>query len=67
MENLIESLLHYSRLGRAELQMRPVDLNNLVAGVLDIIKASARDTQVQFKIPRPLPTVIVIPINFRMI
>ena len=57
MEDLIESLLHYSRLGRAELQKCPVDLNTLVAGVLDVIKASARDTRVQFKIPRPLPTV----------
>ncbi|MGK7950820.1 MAG: ATP-binding protein [Xenococcaceae cyanobacterium] len=57
MEDLINSLLHYSRLGRAELQVRPVDLNNLVAGVLDVIEASARDTQVEFKIPRSLPTV----------
>lgn len=57
MEDLIESLLHYSRLGRAELIMRSVDLNDLVAGVLDVIKASARDTQVQFTIPRPLPIV----------
>ena len=57
MEDLINSLLHYSRLGRAELQLKPVDLNDLVAGVLDVIKASARDTQVEFKIPRPLPTI----------
>ena len=57
MEDLINSLLHYSRLGRAELQMHPVDLNDLVAGVLDVIEASARDTQVEFKIPRSLPTV----------
>ncbi len=57
MEDLINSLLHYSRLGRAELQMRPVDLNDLVAGVLDVIKVSARDTQVEFNIPRSLPTV----------
>lgn len=57
MEDLINSLLHYSRLGRAELQMRPVDLNDLVAGVLDVIQASARDTQVEYKIPRSLPTV----------
>ena len=28
MEDLINSLLHYSRLGRAELQMRPVDLTD---------------------------------------
>ena len=57
MEDLINSLLHYSRLGRAELQMRSVDLNDLISGVLDVIKASARDKQVEFKIPRPLPTV----------
>lgn len=57
MEDLIDSLLHYSRLGRAELQIRPVDLNDLIAEVLDVIQASARDKQVEFKIPRSLPTV----------
>ena len=57
MEDLINSLLHYSRLGRAELRMHPVDLNELLAGVFDVIRVSARDTQVTFKIPRPLPTV----------
>ena len=57
MEDLINSLLHYSRLGRAELKLKPVDLNDLIAGVLDVIKASARDTHVEFKIPRRLPTI----------
>ena len=57
MEDLINSLLHYSRLGRAELQLRSVDLNNLLVGVLDVLKVSARDKQVEFKIPRALPTV----------
>ncbi|MEM8676448.1 MAG: ATP-binding protein [Cyanobacteria bacterium P01_G01_bin.67] len=57
MEDLINSLLHYSRLGRAELQQKPTDLNDLVAGVLDVIKASARDSQVEFKIPRFLPKI----------
>ena len=57
MEDLINSLLHYSRLGRAELQLKPVDLNNLLTGVIDVIKVSARDTQVEFEIPRPLPTI----------
>ena len=37
--------------------MHPVDFNDLVAGVLDVIKASARDTQVKFNIPRSLPIV----------
>ncbi len=57
MEDLINSLLHYSRLGRAELKVKPVDLNHLLIGVLDVIEASARDTQVEFEIPRPLPIV----------
>jgi len=57
MEDLINSLLHYSRLGRAELQLRPTNLNNLVADVLDTIRASARDTQVEFKVPRSLPSI----------
>ena len=57
MEDLINSLLHYSRLGRVKLQVHPVDLNELIAGVLDVIKASNRDSQVHFEIPRPLPTV----------
>ena len=57
MEDLINSLLHYSRLGRAELLVKSTDLNNLLAGVLDVIRASARDTQVEFEIPRPLPII----------
>lgn len=57
MENLINSLLHYSRLGRAELKLYPVDLNEVIAGVLDVLKVSARDSQVEFRIPRSLPTV----------
>ena len=57
MEDLINSLLHYSRLGRADLKVRSVDLNDLVVEVLDVIKVSARDSQVEFKIPRPLPTI----------
>ena len=57
MEDLINSLLHYSRLGRAELQLRSVDLNDLLAGVIDVFKVSERAKQVQFVIPRSLPTV----------
>ena len=57
MEDLINSLLYYSRLGRAELQLRSTNLNQLVADVLDTISASARDTQVKFEILRPLPSI----------
>jgi two-component system, chemotaxis family, sensor kinase Cph1 len=56
MEDLINSLLHYSRLGRAELALQPVDLGKIVEGVLDVIKISQLEP-VEFRIPRPLPTV----------
>ncbi len=57
MEDLINSLLHYSRLGRAQLQMNSVDLNQLIAGVIDVLSISKRDERVRFDIPRRLPTV----------
>ena len=57
MEDLINSLLHYSRLGRAELQINTVDLNRLIAGVLDVIQASGRGQEVEFIIPRDLPLI----------
>ncbi len=56
MEDLINSLLHYSRLGRAELLLQPVDLNEVVENVLDVIKISQPEP-INFRIPRPLPTV----------
>ncbi len=40
MEDLISSLLHYSRLGRAELEMVAVDLNQVVADVIEVINIS---------------------------
>ena len=57
MEDLVNSLLHYSRLGRAELKLLPVDLNELVAGVFNVLEASQRDRQVKFVISRPLPII----------
>ena len=57
MEDLIDSLLHYSRLGRAELRVQSVNLNQLLAGVWETIEASARDSRVELKIPRNLPTI----------
>ena len=56
MEDLIESLLHYSRCGRAEMILQPVDLAELVESVLDVIRIS-QPSPVQIRIPRPLPTV----------
>ncbi|MGD1853770.1 MAG: ATP-binding protein [Leptolyngbyaceae cyanobacterium] len=54
MEDLINSLLHYSRLGRAELLLEPVDLNDLIKGVIDVLKISKAEP-VSFEVPQSLP------------
>jgi two-component system, chemotaxis family, sensor kinase Cph1 len=56
MEDLIESLLHYSRFGRAALLLQPVALDDIVESVLDVMKIS-QPSPVQLQIPRSLPTI----------
>jgi two-component system, chemotaxis family, sensor kinase Cph1 len=56
MEDLIESLLHYSRRGREELQLNPISLEELVNSAIDTIKISQLEA-VDFRIPRSLPTI----------
>jgi two-component system, chemotaxis family, sensor kinase Cph1 len=57
MENLIDSLLHFSRLGRAELTIDPINLDELVREVLDVLKMSKRVEGVEFRIASLLPTI----------
>ncbi len=55
MEELINSLLLFSRLGRVDLNIQPTDMDSLVRKILDLL--SARIDKVDIRIPRPLPTV----------
>jgi len=57
MEVLIDSLLQYSRLGRVDLAIDDVDLNETVAEVLDNLDINLKADKVDVSIPRPLPTV----------
>ncbi|MDB9375028.1 sensor histidine kinase [Nodularia sphaerocarpa] len=57
MEDLIDSLLHFSRLGRVDLSMQETDLNSIVNRSLDLLSARVDDMKVDIQIPRPLPTV----------
>lgn len=57
MESLIDSLLHFSRLGRVDLAMERVDLNEIVAEVVDSLGITLRAEGVEVRIPRPLPKV----------
>jgi signal transduction histidine kinase len=57
METLIDSLLQFSRLGRVDLAIDRVDLNEIVAEILDSLAISLREERVEVRVPRPLPTV----------
>jgi len=57
MEDLIDSLLHFSRLGRIELAWQDTDLNDLVKNVIDMLSLSLPMSNVEIRIPRPLPRV----------
>ena len=56
MEDLINSLLHYSQINRTELLFQPVELEVLLETVLDMLKISQPE-DIDFQVPRPLPIV----------
>jgi signal transduction histidine kinase len=58
MEALIDSLLHFSRVGRVDLAIDRVDLNEILAEVLDSVGINLRELDVDVRIPRPLPVVL---------
>ena len=57
MEELIDSLLHFSRLGQTELVIAQMDLNQVVQDVLATLEIRLKECGVAVKIPRRLPTV----------
>jgi PAS domain S-box-containing protein len=56
-DSLIDALLEYSRVGRTELVLEPVDLNMVLGQVLDRIGHLLTDAAVEMRIPEALPTV----------
>lgn len=63
MEGLIDALLHYSRLGRANLAIQATDLNQNLAEVLDSIHVTLNERGVEVRIPQPLPTIHCDPVQ----
>ncbi|MFC1764786.1 ATP-binding protein, partial [Planctomycetota bacterium] len=55
MEQLIEGILQYSRLGRVVNQDESVDLNELLTGVIDMV---APPTSIQVVVETPLPALV---------
>ena len=58
METLIDTLLHYSRVGRVDLSMQESDLNVLIHEITDRLAVSLEQQQIQVRILRPLPTIL---------
>lgn len=63
MEDLINSLLHFSRLGRIELSLQDMDLNQIVSHVETVVKISQPDTPIAIHIPRLLPIICCDPMQ----
>ncbi len=57
MEDLINSLLHFSRLGRVELNLIQTDLNLLVRDVLETLKVSRKTDEAEILVPQLLPVI----------
>jgi signal transduction histidine kinase len=63
---LIRDLLEYSRAGRAELRSQPVDANDLVSDVLDLLAAPIQDQGATVDV-RELPVISADPGNLRQV
>jgi len=58
LEDLIETLLHYSRVGRVDLAMVETDLQDIMVQVLDSLQISLQEAGVEVRFPKPLPTIV---------
>jgi two-component system, chemotaxis family, sensor kinase Cph1 len=57
MEDLINSLLHFSRLGRSELARQTVNLDEFVQQVIATLNMARPHSEVEFRIPKKLPSI----------
>jgi len=57
MEQLIDVLLEYSRVGRVDLALQPVRIERVVDEVLESLAVTIEAENVEIRVVRPLPTV----------
>lgn len=57
METLVDSLLHFSRVGRADLAMHEVDLDDVVSETLEMIAPRLQESCAEIRRPQRLPIV----------
>jgi light-regulated signal transduction histidine kinase (bacteriophytochrome) len=57
MQELLEGLFHYSRVGRIQMAMKETDLQALVEDVVITLRGRLEETGTEVRVPRRLPTV----------
>jgi PAS domain S-box-containing protein len=57
MESLLESLLHYSYLGRTEMAVAEIDMQEVVEDTVELLAVRLQESQVNIRIQAPLPRV----------
>ena len=67
MDGLLDSMLHFSRVGGTDLLLEQVDLNEILAEALDFLGSRTIDKEHAVAVPRPLPTVLCDRIRCRQI
>jgi two-component system, chemotaxis family, sensor kinase Cph1 len=55
MDGLLDSLLHFSQVGRGALEFEEIDLNVVLAEAIEMVDARRADGQTEIVAPRPLP------------
>ncbi len=63
MDSLLDSLLHFSRVGRMELQFEEADLNQVIEDALEMIGARRPESRGRIVKPRPLPFIACDPLR----
>ncbi|MBI3440876.1 MAG: PAS domain S-box protein [Proteobacteria bacterium] len=58
MSELLDSLLHYSRLGRTQLAINKTDLNEVVRAVIELFAIKLQETAANIEITCDLPTLV---------
>jgi two-component system, chemotaxis family, sensor kinase Cph1 len=58
MDSLLDSLLHFSRVGREELTLENVDLNEVLADAIEMVGSRTGDGRTQIVAPRALPQIM---------
>lgn len=67
MDSLLDSLLHFSRVGRMDLELEETDLNAVLEEAIEMIGARRPGSRCRIEVPRPLPRVLCDPVRLREI